>query len=224
MKEECSIMQKHLARRLLGLMMGFMLLVGLFVFLPVTASAHSLNAQAASQQTKAAEKISRACDPKMENSTRGARICVAPTKYDNICGGKQWYGPVASHDNHQIGYTYTYGSKHCLTVTWDISRYDLKGCIAYMYIPAGHAIGWAQYTSTHAGSQTGSVIEQGKYGTNGVGEFLKIFPAGQFKDKIQLTDQTDYKAQGLPVANQGYHDAQIAWGTEAGYSLDLECA
>src|SRR4051794_13078532 len=110
-------MHMLLVRRLLSSLVGTMLLIGLFVGLPAVASAHSTVVQStssAAQQTSAAAKISRACESKLENSTKGARICLAPTKYDNICGGKQWYTDK-SHDNHNIGYTYTYGSRHCLT-------------------------------------------------------------------------------------------------------------
>jgi hypothetical protein len=213
-------MQTLLVRRLVSLLMGIMLLIGLFVSLPGVASAHSTVAQSASN---AAEKISRACDPKMETSTKGARICLAPTKYENICGGKQWYGPVKSHDGHNIGYTYSYGSQHCFTATWDISRYELAGCTALMYIPAGYATGYASYTSERRGSETGTVLNQSLYGKNDVGEFVQIFPMGQFSKSIKLTDQTDYKKQGMPLPNQGKHDAQIGWGTDAAYSLDLEC-
>src|SRR5690242_13150448 len=108
MKENYSTMQKLLARKLLGLTMGTMLLVGLFAFLPVTASAHSLNAQVASN----AAKQSGACV-----AADARTLCIAPTMKSLCSPGQQWYDDT-SHDGHPIGWTYTYGSRHCLDVTW----------------------------------------------------------------------------------------------------------
>jgi hypothetical protein len=200
-------MQRLLTRKFLGLMMGTMLMVGLFALLPATASAHSLNAQVASNTAKQ----SGACTPK-----GGARQCIAPTM-KSLCPGKQWYDDT-SHDGHSIGWTYTYGSRHCLTVTWDLSKNSastLKNCTAWIYVPAGHATAMANYT-TKNGKNT-STLPQYQLGTNGVGEFTQIFGTGELGSNIQLTDQDTGNT------GQGYHAAQIGWGTDPHYSLDLEC-
>jgi hypothetical protein len=207
MKENYSTMQMLLAKRLSGLVMGVIFLVGFFVLLPATASAHSLNAQAASN----AAKQSGACVAK-----GGARQCIAPTM-KSLCPGKQWYDDT-SHDGHSIGWTYTYGSRHCLTVTWDLSKNSastLKGCTALIYIPAGHATAVTNYTTNNG--KNASTLSQRQWGTNGVGEFIQIFGTGELGSSIQLTDQDTGNT------GQAYHAAQIAWGTAPNYSLDLEC-
>ncbi|GHO93662.1 hypothetical protein KSF_037100 [Reticulibacter mediterranei] len=61
-------------------------------------------------------------------------------------------------------------------------------------------------------------VEQGKYGTGGVGEFVQIFDGLSLAGKtIRLTDMTD------AYGNQGYHDAQLGWGKDSKYSLKVLC-
>jgi hypothetical protein len=83
-----------------------------------------------------------------------------------------------------------------------------------MYVPAGHATAVVNYTTKNG--KSGSALDQSEFGTNGVGEFVQIFQTGELGGNIQLTDQTS-------SSNQGWHAAKIGWGTDAAYSLDLEC-
>lgn len=209
-------MQTLLTRRLVSLLMGSMLLIGLLVSQSGVVSAHSTLVQSsgrAAQQTD-----SGSC-----NSQAGPHICIAPnstTGYDNICGGIQWYGGT-SHDGHPIGYTYTYGTQHCLTVTWDLSGIsNLQNCNALIYIPAGDATATVQYTTN--GGKDGSILDQSAWGANGTGEFIQIFGQNQLGTSIQLTDQT-ISSQGTIGNDQTWHKAIIGWGTDPQYSLDINC-
>jgi len=103
-------------------------------------------------------------------------------------------------------------------VTWDLSKNSastLNGCTALIYVPAGHATAVANYT-TKNGNNT-STLSQDEWGKNNVGEFIQIFGTGELGSDIQLTDQDTGNT------GQGYHAAQIGWGTDQNYSLDLEC-